>query len=105
MGSSIHISLSIAVVMRMKQSSYSEMTSRVTPFNESFSLPWAAGAWDIETTKGIAAISKEMGRQSIMIGYIDSFYFFVGTAVLAIPLILLVRWTKQVHWRGGFGDQ
>ncbi len=97
MGSSIHISLSIAVVMRMKQSSYSEMTSRVTPFNESFSLPWSAGAWDIETTKGIAAISKEMGRQAIMIGYIDSFYFFVGTAVLAIPLILLVRWAKQVH--------
>ena len=94
-GSSIHISLSIAVVLRMRQTSYSEMTSQVTPFNEAFSLPWSAGAWNIETTQGLAAISKEMARQAIMVGYIDSFYFYVGTAVLSLPLILLVRWKKQ----------
>ena len=94
MGGSIHISLSIAVVLRMKQTSYADMTSQVTPFNEAFSLPWAAGGWSIETTKGMAAMTKEMTRQAIMVGYIDAFYFFVATVLLSVPLILFVRWNK-----------
>jgi DHA2 family multidrug resistance protein len=94
MGGSIHISLSIAVVLRMKQTSYTDMTSQVTPFNEAFSLPWAAGGWSIETTKGMAAMTKEMTRQAIMVGYIDAFYFFVATVLLSVPLIIFVRWHK-----------
>jgi len=57
-------------------------------------LPWAVGGWSIETTKGMAAMTKEMTRQAIMMGYIDAFYFFVATVLLSVPLIIFVRWNK-----------
>jgi hypothetical protein len=29
-----------------------------------------------------------------MIGYLDSFWFFIVTALAVLPLILLVRWKR-----------
>ena len=35
-------------------------------------------------------LSKEIGRQAAMIGYINAFGLFTLTSALALPLILLV---------------
>ena len=43
------------------------------------------------STQGLAAISSEVGRQATMIGYINAFYFFALTAVVILPLLLLIR--------------
>ncbi|MEM7403691.1 MAG: DHA2 family efflux MFS transporter permease subunit [Pseudomonadota bacterium] len=90
-GSSIHISLSITLVIRSAQTSYAELSEHVSPFNENWALPWVSGAWNTGTAEGLAAVSGELGRQSAMIGYINSFYFFALTALIVLPLILLVR--------------
>ena len=42
----------------------------------------------------MAAMTKEMTRQAMMVGYIDAFYFFVATVLLSVPLIIFVRWKK-----------
>jgi hypothetical protein len=35
-----------------------------------------------------------VARQAAMIGYLDSFVFFIATALAVLPLVLLVRWKR-----------
>ncbi len=90
-GASIYISISIAVVLRTSKINYAEMAEFISPFNEVFSMPWARGIWSMESRGGLAQLSGEIQRQSMMIGYINAFYFFATTAVVVLPLILLIR--------------
>ena len=89
MGSSIFISISIALVIRQTRTSYAEIVPHVSPFADSFRLP---GAPELSTDpSSLARLSAEIARQSTMIGYIDGFLLFTISAVLALPLIALVR--------------
>jgi DHA2 family multidrug resistance protein len=90
-GSSIHISLSIALVIHTSRMNYSEIREQVTPFNRNFQVPAVKDVWNTETVQGLASISTEIGRQATMIGYLNSFAFFAVTAAVAMPLILLIK--------------
>jgi DHA2 family multidrug resistance protein len=91
LGSSVHISLSVALVIHSAKASYAGLTEHVSEFNEAWSLPWVTGAWRLDTTTSLAALSGELSRQASMISYINSFYFFSATALMVLPLIFLVR--------------
>jgi len=93
-GSSIYISFSVAIVMRTAGQSYSEMSHFASPFNDSFRMPWASGQWNMDSVEGLSHLSGEITRQAAMIGYLNSFQLFSLTAVLAMPLILLIRWQR-----------
>jgi DHA2 family multidrug resistance protein len=90
-GSSIHISLSITLAVRMARTSYAELAERVTPYSESLSMPWVSGAWNLQEARGLAALAREMARQAAMIGYLDAFVFFIATSLVVLPLVLLIR--------------
>jgi DHA2 family multidrug resistance protein len=90
-GSSIHISLSISLAVRMSRASYAELAERVTPYSESLDMPWVHGGWNLEEARGLAAFSREMARQAQMIGYLDAFVFFVATSLVVLPLVFLIR--------------
>lgn len=90
-GASIFISVSIAVVIRTAKINYSHLSEFATPFNEALRSPAVGGFWDLQTHTGLAALAGEIQRQSLMIGYINAFYLFSITAVLVLPLLLLVR--------------
>ena len=92
LGSSIHISLSVALALRMAKVNYAELSEHVSPYNEALTYPWVIGAFTTEGARGLAVLSHEVQRQAAMIGYIDSFYFYAATAAAALPLVLLVRW-------------
>jgi DHA2 family multidrug resistance protein len=91
-GSSIFISLSIALVIRTSKVNYAGMVEHISPFNESLRLPWVTGAWSIESQSELMALGAETMRQATMIGYLNSFSAFALTALLAVPLVFLVRW-------------
>ncbi len=93
-GSSIHISLSIALIIRSSKTSYAEMAPFVSPFNENFALPWVSGGWSLQSAQGLMALSGEMSRQAAMIGYLNAFYLFALTALATLPLLLLIRWRR-----------
>jgi MFS transporter, DHA2 family, multidrug resistance protein len=93
-GSSIHISLSTALAVRMARTNYAEMAPAVSPYNETLSMPWVTGAWNVHDPQGLAALGREVARQAAMIGYLDAFLFFVATALVVLPLVLLVRWKR-----------
>jgi DHA2 family multidrug resistance protein len=90
-GSSIHISLSISLAVRMSRTSYAELAERVTPYSESLALPWVLGAWNLQSQAGQAAFAREMARQAQMIGYLDAFVFFIATSLVVLPLVFLIR--------------
>ena len=91
MGSSIFISLSVALVLRETKVAHAELAQNISPFSEALRMPGAAELWPLADTASVAAISREVGRQATMIGYIDAFLLFTVTATLAMPFILLVR--------------
>ena len=93
-GSSIHISLSITLAVRMSRTSHAELAPAVSPYNEALSLPWVTGGWNVHDPAGLAALGREVARQAAMIGYLDSFVFFIATALAVLPLVLLVRWKR-----------
>ena len=93
-GSSIHISLSIALVIHTTSINYAELREKVTPFNRNFQTPAIKDLWDIETVQGLASLSSEITRQATMIGYLNSFAFFAITAVIGMPLVLLFKRRK-----------
>lgn len=91
-GSSVYISISIAVVLRTSRMSYSEMTDNASPTNEAFQLQGPALlSWSLEGTGALAALSGEMGRQATMIGFINAFYMFAITSFLVCPFIFFVK--------------
>ena len=90
-GSSIHISLSIALAVHMTRTGYAELAERVTPYSQSLSMPWVSGAWNLEEARGLAALSREMARQAAMIGYLDAFVFFIATSIIVLPLVFLIK--------------
>jgi DHA2 family multidrug resistance protein len=90
-GSSVHISLSITLAVRMARAGYADLAEHVTPYNEALKMPWVTGAWNLTEPKGLAALSAEMVRQAQLIGYLDAFLFFIATSLAVLPLVLLVR--------------
>ena len=90
-GSSVHISLSIALAVHMTRTAYAELAERVTPYSASASMPWIGGAWNLEDLRGLTGLSREMARQAAMIGYVDAFVFFIATSLVVLPLVFLIR--------------
>ena len=90
-GSSIHISLSVALVIHTSRMSYSELSNFANPFNAALDRAASEGPWSLEDGTGMAALVQEITRQAQMIGYVNAFYFFAATAFVCIPLLLFVR--------------
>ena len=91
----VHIAISIALVLRMTRMNYAQMTPSISSFNELIAMPWVTGRFSVDSTGGLLAISGEVSRQATMMGYINSFYFFSITALIVLPLVLLISHRKQ----------
>jgi MFS transporter, DHA2 family, multidrug resistance protein len=89
-GSSFFISICVAEIVRSTGVNYGRLVELVNPYNKALALPWVTGAWDVESVQGLARLSKEIGRQAAMIGYINAFGLFTLASALAVPLILLI---------------
>ncbi len=94
MGSSIFISLTVALVIRQTKVNYSGLVEHVSPFKEVFRMPGAAEAWSLGNSAALRSLSYEIDRQATMIGYIDAFVMFTIMAALAAPLVFLVRTSR-----------
>ncbi len=89
-GSSFFISICVAEIVRSTGANYGRLTELVSPFNRVLDLPWVMGGWDIDSVQGLAKLSREIGRQAAMIGYINAFGLYTLASALAVPLILMV---------------
>jgi DHA2 family multidrug resistance protein len=94
-GSSFFISLSIAEIVRTSGANFSRMAEMINPYNPVLSLPWSAGAWNFETTAGLAKVAKEINRQASMLGYMNAFLMYAAASAFAVLLALSVRREKK----------
>lgn len=90
-GSSVHISITVAMVIRMTRVNYAELSTFINPFNEAMSYANVRGGWDPQSAAGLARLSGEIQRQAAMIGYIDAYYAYAALAALVLPLIILAK--------------
>jgi DHA2 family multidrug resistance protein len=90
-GSSLFISLSVAEIIRSGAMNYSRMTEMISPYNRALSLPDSMGGWSIETIPGLMTLTKEIGRQAAMIGYLNAFGMYTAASGCAILLVFLAR--------------
>jgi len=90
-GSSVFISISVAVVQRTSQVNYAEIGEAVTPYNERLAYPDLMGLWSTETAQGLAVLSREMSRQATMIGYLNAFHLYALACAAVLPFVLAMR--------------
>jgi MFS transporter, DHA2 family, multidrug resistance protein len=92
LGSSAHISLSVALVLHSAKVNQAQLAEQVTPYNRAFDDIQTALA--VGNASGLLQLSNEVNRQALMIGYINAFTAYAALALITIPLIFLVRWRK-----------
>jgi DHA2 family multidrug resistance protein len=90
-GSSVFISVSVAVIQRTTQVNYAELGETLSPYNERLNYPEVMGLWTTDTLQGLAALSREIGRQASMIGYLNAFHLYALACVAVLPFILAMR--------------
>ncbi len=93
-GSSIGISLVIFLLTRNTQIVHSELVAHVTPFNDALGELGPAQFWSRATTVGLAALDAEVTKQASIVAYADDFKLMMLVALVALPLIFLLRRAK-----------
>ena len=77
------------------QANHADIVAHVTPFNRLFQDPDITRFWNPLTAAGRAALDDEITRQATVIAYINDFKLMMITALIAIPLVFLLRRGKQ----------
>jgi DHA2 family multidrug resistance protein len=91
LGSSVGISIVVALLSQNTQINHAELASHVTPFNKVFHLPGVPAFWNLANPAGLAAFDAEVNRQAAMIAYLDDFKLMMIVTLLAVPLLILLR--------------
>ena len=94
--SSLFISLCVAEIVRSTGTNYARMAEFISVYNKALSWPSVIGAWDMATLSGLLRISKEVGRQSAMIAYLNTFGWFTAVSAVAMPVALLIGRPRSV---------
>ncbi len=94
-GSSIGIAVVSSLLVSGRQANHADIVTHVTPFNRLFQDPDIMRFWNPLTAAGRAALDDEITRQATVIAFIDDFKLMMITALVAIPLVFLLRRGKQ----------
>ena len=92
---SAFVSISVVIVLHTGGENYARMTEFVSPFNDLLTDPSWVGPWNLDSLRGIAALSGEVGRQAFMIGYINAFTAYTVLSIAVLPLVFFVRVPKR----------
>ena len=101
-GSSIGISLVIFLLTRNTQLVHAELAGQVTPFNDALSALAPGRIWDMATTLGRAALNAEVTKQAAVVAYANDFKLMMVVALVALPLIFLLKRAKAQPGRPRF---
>jgi MFS transporter, DHA2 family, multidrug resistance protein len=90
-GGSIGISLVQTSLTRNTVTAHAAIVERVTSSSSAWNNPAVAAAFDVHTPRGAALLDSAVTQQSVMIAYIDVFWFMLFLTLSVIPLLLLIR--------------
>jgi len=89
-GSSIGISVMVALAARSTQINHAVMGEQLTPFREPVQRMLEQGGLG-STDQALAILNGELSRQAAAIGYLNDFQLMAWMTLLAVPLLLLFR--------------
>ncbi|HEX7079507.1 MAG TPA: MDR family MFS transporter [Gammaproteobacteria bacterium] len=94
-GSSVGISLVMMLLYRETQNAHAALATHLTPLTDVLRTPWTAEAWSYATRAGAQALDAEVTRQAVMIAYLNDFRLMMVMTLLAAPLLLLLRGSRE----------
>jgi MFS transporter, DHA2 family, multidrug resistance protein len=99
-GASCGVSISVTLLARRSQVHQNMLVAHLTPGDESYRTALFRGAQVLlhhgmsltdATRAAVALVGRELGRQAMMLSYIDTFWLLAIGSFLAAPLPLLIR--------------
>src|SRR3954463_907877 len=90
-GSSIGISVVMALLSQSTQINHADIAQHVSPFRPMMQAPWLPEHWSLDTTAGLAALNGEVTRQAATIAYLNDFQFMMWVTLAAVPLLIFLR--------------
>ena len=94
MGTSIFVAITIFLLLRTSKVRYSELAESVSHFDERLRYPNVVGQGGAEWLGNLGRLASEVGRQALMVGYDNSFYFYALVCFSAVPLLAFVTVKK-----------
>ena len=91
MGSSIGISMVMAVLGRNMQINHAYLSEYITPFNAGMSINQLPGSLASQAGSALALLDAEVSRQAATIAYLNDFRLMMWIVIAAAPLVLLLR--------------
>jgi DHA2 family multidrug resistance protein len=83
------------------QGNHDALAAFINPFNLALRQAAEAGAYNLATPEGLAAINGEVTRQAALLSYLQDFRLMMWVTLAAFPLILLLRVSKNAPPAGG----
>ncbi len=90
-GSSIGISVVITYLAQRTQANHATLASDLNPFSLRLRGAIEAGAFDLNSPAGLAALNGEVTRQAATLAYLQDFRLMMWVTLAALPLIALLR--------------
>lgn len=90
-GSSVGISVAMALVVRLTQVNHAALAERVDPTNPIFRSGAMPHGFGIDTQMGLAMLDGEITRQAAAIAYLNDFRLMMVMTAIVIPLVYLMR--------------
>jgi len=95
LGGSIGISVLVSQLAQNTQIVHARLIERLRPDNPLMHAPFLPPPFSLSTPEGIAALNNEVTRQAAMVSYIDDFRLMMLIALGVLPLLLLLRTTRE----------
>lgn len=90
-GSSIGISAMVSLLAQNTQSNHAGLATFINPFSAGLRRAVEAGAVDVGSAPGLAALNSEVSRQASLLAYLQDFRLMAWISVAAMVLIVLLR--------------
>jgi len=90
-GAAVGISIVSYLLTRNMQVNHATIAEHVNPYNRAFDAPLVQQALSPFTAAGRAALDQLVNGQAMIIAYINDFKFLMIAALVAMPLVLLLK--------------
>jgi DHA2 family multidrug resistance protein len=95
LGGSIGISILVAKLESSTQTVHSRLVEHLRPDNPLIQAPFLPAPFSLHSPDGLARLNAEVTRQAAMVAYTHDFQLMMGAAILALPLLLLIRDSRR----------
>jgi DHA2 family multidrug resistance protein len=97
LGSSIGISVTSALLQYNTQVNHAIISANITPFDRALQTGSPLHFWNSTTLGGTTRLDNEVISQANIIAYMDDFKIMLILALVATPLVLLIRSPRIKH--------